>query len=56
MFSTSRTSSLERNLAWFSEPLDQDLLAELRRILSPVIDKQWDYDAGVALLKEPGSN
>ncbi len=52
MFSSSRTSSVERNLAWFTEPLDQELLGELRRILKPVIDKQWDYDAGIVRLKD----
>jgi aryl-alcohol dehydrogenase-like predicted oxidoreductase len=47
MFSTARTASLQRNLAWFHEPLDTSLLAEVRRILAPVIDQQWDYDSGI---------
>lgn len=47
MFSTARTASLERNLSWFQEPLDTDLLAKVRGILAPVIDVQWDYDAGL---------
>ena len=47
MFSTARTASLERNLAWFGEPYDPALLAEVKSILAPVIDTQWDYDAGV---------
>lgn len=47
MFSTARCTSLERNLAWYGEPYDPELLAEVRKILAPVIDKQWDYDAGV---------
>jgi L-galactose dehydrogenase len=47
MFSTARTASLERNLAWYGEPCDTALVAEVRKILAPVIDKQWDYDAGV---------
>jgi aryl-alcohol dehydrogenase-like predicted oxidoreductase len=50
MFSTARTASLQRNLAWFEEPLDRELLAEVRRILEPLIDKQWDYDAGIERL------
>jgi aryl-alcohol dehydrogenase-like predicted oxidoreductase len=50
MFSTARTASLERNLAWYGEPCDQSLVAEVRKILAPVIDKQWDYDAGVEKL------
>lgn len=56
LFSSARTSSLARNLAWFTEPLDQDILHEVRRILAPVIDKQWNYDAGVDRLKETGNN
>ncbi len=55
MFSSARTSSVARNLAWFAEPLDQDILHEVRHILAPVIDKQWNYDAGVDRLKD-GSN
>ena len=56
MFSSARTSSVARNLTWFSEPLDQGLLEEVRRILAPVIDKQWNYDAGVDRIKETGGN
>ncbi len=52
MFSSSRTRSVARNLAWYDEPLDSELLAEVRRILKPVIDKQWDYDAGIDRLKD----
>jgi L-galactose dehydrogenase len=52
MFSSARAGSVERNVEWFQEPLDQDLLAEVRRILEPVIDKQWDYDVGVDRLEE----
>lgn len=51
MFSTARTASLERNLAWHEEPYDPALLEAVRGILGPLIDKQWDYDAGVDLLK-----
>jgi hypothetical protein len=50
MFSTARTVSLQRNLAWFEEPLDRELLADVRRILGPLIDNQWDYDAGIERL------
>lgn len=52
MFSSARTSSVARNLAWYDEPLDQELLAAVRRILEPVIDKQWNYDAGIDNLKD----
>ena len=50
MFSTARTASLRRNLEWFEEPHDTALLAEVRAILAPVMDTQWDYDAGVEKL------
>jgi L-galactose dehydrogenase len=50
MFSTARSASLERNLAWYGEPYDAALVAEVRKILAPVLDKQWDYDAGVEKL------
>lgn len=47
MFSTARTASLARNLEWYGEPYDATLLAEVKKILAPVMDQQWDYDAGV---------
>ena len=50
MFSTARTASRQRNLEWYGEPCDTGLLSEVKRILAPVIDKQWDYDAGVEKL------
>ena len=52
MFSTARSTSLQRNLAWYGESYDASLLAEVRRILSPVMNKQWDYDAGVEKLEK----
>ena len=39
-----RTGSVERNLAWFREPLDPDLLGAVQTILEPVMDKQWPFD------------
>ena len=48
--STARSTSLQRNLAWHGESYDASLLAELQKILSPVMIKQWDYDAGVEKL------
>jgi aryl-alcohol dehydrogenase-like predicted oxidoreductase len=51
LFSTARPESVERNLAWYVEPLDPELLAAVRAILAPVMDRQWDYDAGVERLK-----
>jgi aryl-alcohol dehydrogenase-like predicted oxidoreductase len=50
MFSTASSTSLQRNLDWYGEPYDAALLAEVRKILAPVMDQQWDYDAGVEKL------
>lgn len=50
MFSTARTASLQRNLEWYGEPCDASLVMEVRKILAPVIDLQWNYDAGVERL------
>jgi hypothetical protein len=36
---------------WRKEPFDPDLLAAVRCILAPVMNKQWDYDAAVDGLK-----
>jgi|LakMenEpi03Aug12_release.lakeMendotaPanAssembly.Ray.scaffolds.fasta_scaffold345205_2 L-galactose dehydrogenase len=52
MFSTARTGSLQRNLTWYDEPYDASLLAEVRKILAPVMNQQWDYDAGVEKLDQ----
>jgi len=52
MFSTARTASLRRNLEWYGEPYDAALLAEVKSILAPVLDTQWDYDAGVERLEQ----
>lgn len=51
LFSSARVSSVQRNLAWYHEPLDPELLRDVREVLAPVMDKQWDYDAGVDRLK-----
>jgi len=52
MFSTARSNSLARNLEWYGEPYDAALLAEVKSILAPVLDTQWDYDAGVERLEQ----
>jgi L-galactose dehydrogenase len=51
LFSSTRSESVRRNVAWCEEPYDPALLAEVQRILGPVMNKQWDYDAGVDRLK-----
>ncbi|MDX1680154.1 MAG: hypothetical protein R3242_05415, partial [Akkermansiaceae bacterium] len=47
MFSTARLNSLRRNLKWIEEPYEEELIRGVRKILEPVMDHQWDYDAGV---------
>jgi L-galactose dehydrogenase len=47
MFSTSRVNSVKRNLEWYYEPYEKELVEGVRKILTPVIDMSWDYDAGV---------
>ncbi len=51
LFSTSRSSSVERNLRWHEEPCDYELVAAVQQILEPVMNKQWDYDAALEKLK-----
>jgi L-galactose dehydrogenase len=45
LFSSSRSESVLQNVQWHEEPLDPELLATVQRILGPVMNKQWDYDA-----------
>jgi L-galactose dehydrogenase len=41
MFSTANRESLKRSLQWYEEPLDHGMVTELRKILSPVRNKDW---------------
>jgi L-galactose dehydrogenase len=43
MFSSSNPDSVWRNIAWSEEPLDEELLIRVQQVLSPVMNKQWDY-------------
>jgi L-galactose dehydrogenase len=47
LFSTTRSASVRHNVAWHHEPYDPGLLAEVQRLLAPVMNKQWDHDGGV---------
>ena len=47
LFSSARPESVRRNVRWHEETLDASLLAEVRKILAPVLDRQWDYDAAL---------
>ncbi len=43
MFSSASAESVRRNIRWHEEPIDTGLLEQVRRILAPVLDKQWSY-------------
>ena len=51
LFSSARAESVRRNVHWHEEPLDPNLLLAVRRVLAPVMNKQWDYDAAADRLK-----
>ncbi len=53
LFSSARPTSVRQNVAWWGEPYDPVLFAEVRAILSPVINKQWDYDVAVERILYP---
>ena len=43
LFSSSSPATVQRNVECLEEPCDMSLVAEVRRILAPVIGKQWSY-------------
>ena len=43
LFSSANPDSVLRNVRWHEVPADHGLIAEVRKILEPVRDKQWDY-------------
>lgn len=43
LFSSGRSESVRRNLEWHEEPCDYELVAEVQRLLEPVMNHQWDY-------------
>jgi L-galactose dehydrogenase len=51
LFSSTRPDSVRRNVAWHEEPMDTALLVNVRQILAPVMNQQWDYDGGVQRLQ-----
>lgn len=51
LFSSARSISVRKNVQWHEEPFDPDLLAQVRTILAPVMNKQWDYDEGQERLR-----
>ena len=51
MFSSASPDSVARNIRWLEEPYEGELIDRVRKILSPVADREWDYDAGIERLK-----
>jgi aryl-alcohol dehydrogenase-like predicted oxidoreductase len=43
LFSSANPESVVRNVLWHQQPYDPALLEEVRQILEPVRNKQWDY-------------
>ena len=43
MFSSASPESVRRNIQWHEEPVDAALLASVRELLAPVVNKQWEY-------------
>jgi L-galactose dehydrogenase len=43
MFSSSNPQSVVRNIQWSEEPLDNELLIKVQMVLSPIMNKQWNY-------------
>ena len=43
LFSTSNPESVHRNVACLEEPCDMAMVAEVRKILAPVLNKEWSY-------------
>jgi L-galactose dehydrogenase len=41
MFSTANAASVRRNIEWAGEPFDPELVAAVRAVLAPVIDRDW---------------
>ena len=41
LFSTADPKNLEKNIAWLEEPIAEEVLQEVRRILEPVNNRSW---------------
>jgi L-galactose dehydrogenase len=51
LFSSASAESVEQNVRWLEDSYEAELISEVRKILGPVADREWDYDAGVDRLK-----
>ena len=43
MFSTSKPETVRQNVEISEDPYDANLVAEVRKILKPILDKEWSY-------------
>ena len=43
LFSSADPELVRQNIEWLEQPYDAGVLAEVRKILQPVQDKQWEY-------------
>jgi len=43
LFSSASSESVKRNVRWHEEPYDQSLADAVRKILKPVLDREWSY-------------
>ena len=43
LFSSANADSVTQNVRWSEEPVDEALLLEVRMILEPVRNKEWNY-------------
>lgn len=43
LFSTANADTVRRNVADYEQPCDMSLVAEVRRILQPVLNQEWSY-------------
>jgi L-galactose dehydrogenase len=43
MFSTADAASVARNVTWFDEEVDSELVSAVQALLAPVMNKDWTY-------------
>jgi L-galactose dehydrogenase len=43
LFSSASPESVRRNVEWYQQPVDLQLVSETQKILEPVRNKQWNY-------------
>jgi L-galactose dehydrogenase len=43
LFSTANPETVRRNVADYQQPCDMAMVAEVQKILQPVLDKEWSY-------------